>query len=261
MAIERIVPGTIEWEAFYANHICRYQFAKEQIEKIHATTILDAACGVGYGSFFLGADDRLKITAVDRSKEALSIAAKNFTRSNIQFLEDDCHTLAKASAIGSFDCIVSFETLEHLPQPDLFIKSCFQNLNKGGKLIISTPNQLVSSPAGKLDWEYHEKEYAPEELIKLLSDAGFSSIGLFGQQMTSIGKLRDQMRAELNKINSNPFVRVGRKVQEILKGRKFSAVLPEQAEDFEIKPYAHSEEINNAGTKGPFVLIAVCEKS
>ena len=52
MAIERIVPGTIEWEAFYANHICRYQFAKEQIEKTDAVHILDAACGTGYGSFF-----------------------------------------------------------------------------------------------------------------------------------------------------------------------------------------------------------------
>lgn len=260
MAIERIVPGTIEWESYYANHISRYQFAKEQIEQIVATNVLDAACGVGYGSFFLAANERIHITAVDRSQEALGIASKNFTRKNIHFLEDDCHTLANASAKAPFDCIVSFETLEHLPHPELFIKNCYQNLLEGGRLIISTPNQLVSSPDGKLDWEYHEKEYTPEELITILSNSGFSSIRLYGQQMTLIGKLRDQVRAELNKINSNPFTRAGRKIQQLLKGHQFTAVLPEQAEDFEIKSFTSPEEISKEGIKGPFVLIAVCEK-
>ena len=31
MAIERIVPGTNEWDAFYENHINRYQFASSKI--------------------------------------------------------------------------------------------------------------------------------------------------------------------------------------------------------------------------------------
>ena len=260
MAIERIVPGTIEWEAFYANHICRYQFAKEQIDKINATKILDAACGVGYGSFFLGSDESLKITAIDRSAEALDIAIKKFTRNNINFLEDDCHTLINASGSALFDCIVSFETLEHLPHPDLFIKSCYSNLKKDGQLIISTPNQLVSSPDGKLDWEFHEKEYTPYELYEILLVAGFSDIKIFGQEMTAVGKMRDQFRAELNKINSNPFVRIGKKIQSILKGHQYTAVLPEQLEDFEIKSYNALEDISNLGTKGPFVLIAICKK-
>lgn len=260
MAIERIAPGTIEWDAFFANHISRYIFAKEQIEQIKAINLLDAACGVGYGSFFLGEKEELTITAIDRSLEALSIASNIFARKNVHFLADDCHTLTNASIKGPFDCIVSFETLEHLPSPDLFIKSCFRNLKKGGRLIISTPNQVVSSPDGKLNWEYHEKEYTPEELVFILSAAGFSSIDLFGQQMTLIGNLREQMRAELNKLNSNPFMRVGRKIQKLMRGHRFTAVLPEQTEDFEIKLYNSPQDISSAGANGPFVLIAVCKK-
>jgi SAM-dependent methyltransferase len=262
MAIERIVPGPIEWDAFYANHIARYNFAKVQLESSETKKInlLDAACGVGYGSNFLAGNLNCTVTAVDRSAEALTVANNNFRTTSIRFLEDDCHTLEAAAAYGTYDAIVSFETLEHLPYPEKFIAACYQNLTTGGKLIISTPNQNVSSPGGSLDWEYHEKEYQPQELIEILSKAGFLNIKLYGQQMTAIGKLRSQFRAELNKINSNPFMRLGRLVQKIVKGHQYNAVLPEQAEDFEIAFYNSPDEVNALAENGPFVLIAVCNK-
>lgn len=260
MAIERIVPGTKEWDEYYANHICRYVFAQQCIEQWGGQNILDAACGVGYGSSFLANNENLTVTAIDRSLEALKIANEQFASTNIKFLDDDCHTLASAATLGPFDTIVSFETLEHLPQPELFLKNCFSNLKSGGKLIVSTPNQLVSSPDGNLNWEYHEKEYTPEELVELLSAAGFADIKLHGQQMTSMGIFRNQIRAELNRLNSNPFMRLGRKIQELLKSHKFPAMLPEQADDFEIKLYDSGEEILKQGVNGPFVLIATCDK-
>jgi SAM-dependent methyltransferase len=260
MAIERIVPGTIEWEAFYANHICRYQFAKEQVEQMQAVNILDAATGVGYGSHFLAANNSLQIRSVDRSKEALDVAQKNFAKTNISFFEDDCHTLKNATAFAPYDCIISFETLEHLPQPASFIKSCYANLKQGGKLIVSTPNQPVSSPGGVLNWEFHEKEYTVAELRDILSAGGFSNIMMYGQKYTSIGRLRNDTRASINTINSNPFMRLGRMIQKVSRGRKFHATLPEQTEDFEIVNYKSDEEITLQAEHGPFVLIAVCEK-
>jgi SAM-dependent methyltransferase len=262
MAIERIVPGTIEWDAFYANHIARYTFAKVQLDNNESKkiNILDAACGVGYGSDFLATKLNCTVTAVDRSIDALTIANKCFASPAIRFLEDDCHTLEAAATFGTYDAVVSFETLEHLPYPEKFIAACYQNLSSGGKLIISTPNQSVSSPEGNLDWEFHEKEYQPQELLELLSKAGFSNIKLYGQQMTAIGKLRSQLRAELNKVNSNPFMRLGRFIQKVFKGHQYNAVLPEQAEDFEIVFYNSPDAINALAQNGPFVLIAVCNK-
>ena len=260
MSIERIVPGTKEWDSFYANHICRYQFAKNKIESWNAINILDAACGVGYGSSFLAQNSNLNITAIDNSKEALDIASKLFTHENISFIEDDCHTFANASFLGPFDTVISFETLEHLPFPDKFINNCFNSLTTGGNFIISTPNQLVSSPSGNLTWEFHEKEYSPYEFIDILSSAGFQDIKLFGQQMTEIGILRDQIRFEINRLNSNPFIRFGRLIQKYLRGHKLSAVLCEQSGDFKIEKYTKPEEIIELGLNGPFVLIATCKK-
>lgn len=260
MAIERIVPGTIEWEVYYQNHIARYEFAKQQIENRRPIKILDAACGVGYGSYYLGQIANCSIIAIDRTSEALDTASKHFYAKNIKYLLDDCHTMSVAVKHGLYDVIISFETLEHLSNPEIFIANCFANLKEKGKLIISTPNQLVSSPEGKLNWEYHEKEYNPNELSQLLLNEGFKDITMYGQHATVIGNLRKQFRGELNRIYSNPFVRLGKFIQKILRGHKYSAILPEKPGDFEMKLYKNPSDIIDMGLDGPFVLIAVCEK-
>ena len=260
MAIERIVPGTIEWEAYYANHISRYQFAGEQLRGKEIKVLLDAACGVGYGSAFLANNiEGISIYAVDRSVEALEVAKKKFQNEHVHFMEDDCHTLAKVSTFGPFDAIVSFETLEHLPRPGDFLVSCKNNLKDGGVFIVSTPNQPVTSPDG-LKWEYHEKEYTVEEFVELLEKHGFSSIEIYGQKFTPIGKLRQEIHREFNRVNSNPFFRIGSMIQKKIRGVKFSAVLPEQPEDIEIVHYSNHKGIGIENVNGPFVLIAVCRK-
>lgn len=260
MAIERIVPGTLEWDAYYQNHISRYKFAVKNLKNKNIETILDAACGVGYGSEYLSKEiSGVKVIGVDRSDDALNIANQHFKNDRVNFINDDCHTLNAAASFGSFDAIVSFETLEHLPEPKRFLQSAYSKLEKGGSLIISTPNQLVSSPDGNLKWEYHEKEYKAKELLKILKEAGFADIELYGQRFTSLGKLRKQIRAELNILYSNPFSRAGRWIQKVLKKRKFFAVLPEQQEDFEIVKY-NLTDLDSDGINGPFVLIAICKK-
>lgn len=254
MAIERITPGTLEWDAFYANHIFRYQFALDKLLEAGKAKVLDAACGVGFGSRYLVNNGITSLVAVDRDDAALKIAIKNFAHPAISFLKDDCHTLTNASTHGLFGGIVSLETLEHLPDPQAFIKSCYSLLGKDGLLIISTPNATVTSPDGKPLWKYHEKEYTAVELKTILEENGFVNVQLFGQSYSLIGKLRDSIRSEFNKINSNPFSRAGRWFQKIIRGYSFSAVLPEKIEDFVI---TSPEEFNS---NVPFVLIAVANK-
>lgn len=256
MAIERIVPGTNEWDAFYENHINRYQFASSKIDSKLELKILDAACGVGYGSYFLSKVENSSIFSIDRSDYAIDIAKNNFKSENIHYLVDDCHTLAKSSLFGPFDYIVSFETLEHLPFPTEFLNKCYDNLSVGGKLIISTPNKQISLKENLIKWEFHEQEYTPKEFSTLLYDTGFTNIQLYGQYLTPIGKLRKDIRAEINTILSNPFIRFGQWIQKYFRGSNFKLPLLEQSEDFEIVKLDISENDN----REPFVLLAVCEK-
>ena len=256
MAIERIVPGTVEWEAYYANHIMRYQFASQIIHNKSNVKLLDAACGVGYGSKYLSELPWVEsVVAIDRSPEALKIANTKFSSSNLTFLEDDCHTLAVAKRKGQYNAVISFETLEHLPKPAEFLKNCFEAMDKGATLIISTPNQLVSSP-DELNWEFHEKEYTPQELYDILQLTGFRNIEIYGQQYNLKGKIKNELRGELNKLWSNPFSRIGRWLQSKLRGYKLQPVLKETIDDFEIVHYEDLEKCVVQGRNGPFVLIA-----
>lgn len=260
MAIERIVPGTMEWEAYYANHIARYQFALEVLRGFECEQILDVACGVGYGTYSLKDLPRKKIVGVDISEEALRVAQKNYADDKIVYLRDNAEQLNLLNPHEKFSVVVSFETLEHLKNPEQFINKCYSLLEPGGKLIISSPNQLVSTPSGKLDWEFHEKEYAPEEFSQIIAGAGFRKVSMYGQQYTVKGKIKNELRSELNKVISNPFVRFGRMIQKLLKGHEFGFALPEKVDDFLIAPFSSPENISSLGIDGPFVLLAVAEK-
>ena len=259
MSYERLVPGTKEWDLYYANHQSRYLFAVSQLRTYQCQKILDAATGVGYGAHLL-AQNGFFVTAIDRDSTAVKLAKSKFDHEAVQFFTDDCQTFENCAPYAPFDAIVSFETLEHLPVPLLFLKNCTASLLPGQPLIISTPNKLVSSPQGDRSWEFHEKEYTPGDLIILLEDAGFTQIDIYGQQLTAVGILRQQLRAEFNKLNSNPFVRIGQWFQKTFRGSSFPNALPEQPEDFEIVRYPDTDIITQKGMKGPFVLIAVCRK-
>ncbi len=86
---------------------------------------------------------------------------------------------------GTFDMVCSTEVVEHLYAPHELARYCFDSLNPGGKLVISTPyhgylKNLVLSLAGKWDSHFtahwhggHIKFWSRKTLSKLLADAGF----------------------------------------------------------------------------------------
>ncbi len=260
MSFERLVPGTIEWDMYHANHQNRYNFALEQFKGHTIHKVLDAATGVGYGAHYLAENGNYTITAIDRNVEAILFAKKNFQHSLLDFVEDDCETFGKISPVFPFDAVVSFETLEHLSNPLDFLQNCFNSLRNDGILIISTPNKYINSRYEMNDWDFHEKEYTPAEFVSMLKEQGFGDIKIYGQELTSLGRFRAQVRAELNRINSNPFARFGKWIQQTIRKAKFGAVLPEQPEDFEIVAYPDTSDIEKKGSAGPFALIAVCKK-
>ena len=256
MHIERIIPNTKEWSLYYSNHICRYIFAKEQLKQKKG--ILDIACGVGYGSKYLAEHGFLDITGVDINKEALNTASKNFNDKTIKYIQDDANNI-KNIVNSKFNGIISFETIEHIKNPSSFLKSIYSLLNNNYPLIISTPNVLVTGHQSKADQRFHEKEYTPGEFYDLIKNVGFSDIKLYGQQFTNIGKLRNNIRHELNILNSNPFQRIGMWFQSKIRKYEYEYPLPEHLEDFEIIEYSINE-CEKMGKSGPFTLIITSVK-
>ena len=103
---ERFTPECVR-EIWY-EHIHRYVLAGELAR---GKRVLDAACGEGYGSAHLARTAKT-VVGIDVSEDVISHASERYRADNLEFqLADVCNLPFKDD---EFECIVSFETLEHL---------------------------------------------------------------------------------------------------------------------------------------------------
>ncbi len=150
------------------DHRARYQFSCQFIKP--GDIVLDCACGVGYGSFILSQQSQSKeIFGVDKSTSAIIFAKKYYTGNKIKYLQQDIFLTSFED--DSFDCVVSFETLEHVQGEDL-VSLFYKKLKKNKLLLISTPNE-EAMPFKKENFPFHIRHYTPEEFEDLLTLHGF----------------------------------------------------------------------------------------
>jgi 2-polyprenyl-3-methyl-5-hydroxy-6-metoxy-1,4-benzoquinol methylase len=261
VSFERLEPGTDEWSAYLGNHRRRYTFAAHCLGGLPpASRVLDAATGVGYGAAHLAQACGVSVVAVDRDPAALRLARQHFGHDRVRFEEDDCSTLDRGAGAGApYAAAVSFETIEHLREPDRFLRRVADLIVPGGTLIASTPNATVTT-AERGSWEHHEREYTAAELQSLIADSGFESVRLFGQRLTPLGELRRDVRGEFHRMRSNPVVRLGLWLHRQLRGVRVEPPLPEREGDFAIEPLDSPDACEREGTAGPFVVIAVATR-
>ncbi len=158
------------------DHVGRYKFACKFVNK--NDVVLDVACGVGYGSFILAKETNLsKIIAVDKEKQAITFARKYYHDDKVTYRIGDIFSLDIPD--DYFDCIVSFETVEHVDGSAL-VKLFYKRLKRGGLLIVSTPNQ-DTQPFNKKSFPFHLRHYTPPEFSMLLTLNGFEIMGKYTQ--------------------------------------------------------------------------------
>jgi 2-polyprenyl-3-methyl-5-hydroxy-6-metoxy-1,4-benzoquinol methylase len=168
---ERMVPETNKKDVVYYEHYSRYMFASQFVK---GKKILDVACGVGYGSSLLIDKEAFSVTGIDISEKAINYARKNFKRKNVKFVTGNAEKLPFGNEV--FDVVVSFETIEHLRQPNMFLKEAKRVLKNDGLFIISTPNKGKYCSVNS----FHVKEFKVSEFRKLVSKY-FNDIRVFFQ--------------------------------------------------------------------------------
>lgn len=150
----------------------RYQLAAKGVVN---KRVLDVGCGLGWGAEYLAKKKAKQVLGIDRSLAAINYAKINFQLKNLSFRQLDVKDIRELKT--KFDLVLIFDVLEHLPKKLMkkFIKDVSQCLSLGGRVIVSTPNKLVT----RFSNPYHVQEFSADELRRLFSQ-DFTEIKLWG---------------------------------------------------------------------------------
>jgi SAM-dependent methyltransferase len=184
---ERIIPGDAE-PGVDAVHLKRYDFAAPFCG---GRRVLDAACGVGYGSARL-AEAAANVVGVDVSAEAITFAQSHYAAANVSFAAMDVAALGFDDA--AFDVVCSFETIEHVEDPGRVLAEFARVLSEDGVLIISTPQveRTTTTPENP----YHRIEFARSD-FKELMELHFESVVMYGQRRVQTRRHRLAQRLDI----------------------------------------------------------------
>lgn len=124
--------------------------------------VIDAASGEGYGTGY-AANFATEALGFDISTEAVVHASQRYGKA--QFSVSDVCSVDYSEA----DLVVSFETIEHLPDPSAFLKALAACR---GRIVISTPNRKTHSPNNGIEDRplnpFHTIEWTPSEFANFV---------------------------------------------------------------------------------------------
>jgi len=172
MALERIDPIQSE-DRFCLDHLLRYLWAQPAVD---GQRVLDAACGLGFGTALLAHGNAAAVVGVDMDAATIARCQEWWPHPRVAFRMAAIEELG-GLGLEPFDRIVSFETLEHTADPDRALAALRGVLKPDGLLLGSVP--------GETDWaednEFHLHFFNPARLEKLLA-GHFRHVRLFRQR-------------------------------------------------------------------------------
>jgi SAM-dependent methyltransferase len=188
---ERAMPAKEGYvRQLYLEHVSRYSFAARLLQP--GMTVVDAACGVGYGSSILAAQG-CRVIAIDIDSETCGEAAKAARDQSCVVVNGDCCKLPIAD--NSADVFVSFETIEHVADHGALLQGVRRVLKQAGRLVVSTPNVLPGRE--RSGNPFHVREYRLDEFRALLHEH-FEHVEMEGQVVNPemVGLLQLERRVQ-----------------------------------------------------------------
>lgn len=180
---ERMVPESADLYTFW-EHVYRYAFASRFVKR---KRVLDIACGEGYGAASMQRAGAVQVIGVDVSEAVCQHAQAKY---GIDARPGSAERIPLPDR--SVDMIVSFETIEHVPDPSRFLDECVRVLVPGGGLIISTPDKEIYGRSAPNP--YHCSEMTAQEFASALS-VRFESACFYTQRSYSAAWWSDRTLA------------------------------------------------------------------
>tara|TARA_B100000287_G_scaffold412898_1_gene443854 strand:+ start:499 stop:1275 length:777 start_codon:yes stop_codon:yes gene_type:complete len=170
----------------------RHLIAYKEAAKLISGTVLELGSGEGYALKELLANVE-KYIGIDKHKTFIS---EELTASNkITFIQNEIPPINQVDD-NSIDFVVTFQVIEHINDDEKFIEEIYRVLKPNGKLILTTPNILMS--LSRNPW--HIREYNPKQMKEILQSS-FSDIevkGIFGND--KVMRYYEENKKSVNKI-------------------------------------------------------------
>ena len=173
---------------YIVDQIC-VEFGRDNrnVEPFTGLRILDIGCGGGLLSepmYRLGAD----VVGVDAVEKNIKVAKIHSEENGLKIDYRVGTTSSLLESAEKFDVILNMEVIEHVNEPSVYAKECFDLLKQNGIMVCSTINRNLKSyvlliigaeyvlrwlPRGTHDWK---KFITPQELEEIFSSVAFKCI-------------------------------------------------------------------------------------
>jgi len=193
--------------------------------------ILDAGCGIGYGSRIIAhilskKERKFRIIGIDIDYNSLQIARNFLPQVEFKLIDLTSDDVLREFSEGSFDLIIASEVIEHIPAKYMgkFFKNMEYLLREGGILIISTPERdaydLFTYTEGHInEMTVHELRRFIEEKTRLTILDHFGSAFIKIALLRLLTRLGMSARYHDERREFNMFV-------NILRGTIFNILFP-----------------------------------
>ncbi|GEN47134.1 class I SAM-dependent methyltransferase [Alkalibacillus haloalkaliphilus] len=190
---ERVIPKMMDpMNPLLLEHIARYQFA---LPYLHGR-VLDLSCGSGYGSHMIIKSRKREVeevVGIDLDPKVINYAKGEYYHPKTQFIEANATDATLVDLIGTFDAIVSFETIEHIAEEQALLNNYYRLLKPGGTLVVSTPfGRGRGQPCGS---PFHVHQLTEQEFEALFTS--YSTSQFYYQNGVLIEPKREGIRYPL----------------------------------------------------------------
>lgn len=161
----------------YLFHLASYDFT---LPHVQGKRVLDFGCGTGYGAHRIAASCA-SVVGVDVSAEAVDFARSRYAAPNLEFRQlPPVEQAPLPFADGSFDVVLSFQVIEHVPSPAAYLSEVRRVLSEDGVFIVATPDRTSRLLPRQRPWNrYHVYEWAPRDFDRLVLEH-FGRVDSFG---------------------------------------------------------------------------------
>lgn len=169
---ERVTTPEGGFNPTWQRHVAAYRLAAGLLSDVDPTApVLDVGCGVGHS--FKELAPRTTI-GVDVDAGALEGQDRETHVADMRKLP---------FADGSFDALLSIQSIEHVPDASRALEEFARVLRPGGVAVLVTPNRLTFARPDEIIDPYHYVEYDPAQLAAACEPhfgGGVQVLGLFG---------------------------------------------------------------------------------